>query len=279
MSYRIYPDNLPTAYGQEKLNMLRQRAEGQIGEITERFASILYPGIPVEAFHGFTAFSTGPKENTVDAVPSQPFHEIGLYQVEAGPRNGAAPNANPNAEDNHWGLLHDREEVKLLLGRNATMVHNAWKTALEDQIAVGLVNLRYHAEGLERALGHPFSADPASTWWLWCAFTAFSRGDSKAARVIARHWETLKNVDESSRWRRLRELVVDDIKNHHASSTGNVKSRSSYALVRTEQKAESGFLLAQTLGGNSAWFASCYQGSADDKALEDKLSRNAGPPP
>ena len=279
-SYRVYPDNVPRRYAREKLSLLRPRADHSkpIGDISARFAVTLYPDIPVEAFHGFTAFTTSPKENTTEAVPSQSFHEVGLYQVEAGPRGGPAPNPIANAENNHWGLLHDRVEVVQLLGRNATMIHNAWKTALDDQIAVGLVNLRFHAEGLEHSLGHPFSTDPSSTWWLWCAFTAFSRGNSKAAGVIRRHWETLKEVAENLRWRKLRELVVNDIIDGHASSTGSVKSRHSYSLIRTEQKAESGYLLAQDTNGNAAWFASCYEDTSADNALEDRLARNAGPP-
>jgi hypothetical protein len=99
------------------------------------------------------------------------FHEIGLYQTEAGTDPHRAPADEQHLESNNWALLHSHPKVVELLGRNATMIDGQWKKAVVDQIAVGLVNLRFeHAKRLEAALGHQFSTDPSSNWFVLCVF-------------------------------------------------------------------------------------------------------------
>jgi hypothetical protein len=122
--------------------MLLSRKSGPIGEITDRMVNIAFPGVPVDVFHGFTALAVNHGENTTDAT-SNSFHEVGLYQIEAGLRSGPAPNPDPRAPYNSWGELHDSRLIVRMLGRPATMEPNAWRSALEDQIAVGIANLSW----------------------------------------------------------------------------------------------------------------------------------------
>lgn len=274
---RSYVGGKPRTYAREKLGMLQRRKAGEIGEITARLVAIAWPGVPPEAFHGFTAFSTSPTENTTEATGNA-FHEVGLYQVEAGLRGGPAPNPDPRAEYNAWGALHDSELVRRMLGRAATMEHNAWKRALADQIAVGLANLKRHGDGINRALsGLGIGArDPASNWAVMTAFTAFSRGGAQARRVFGHFARELASVPEHGRWLRLRELVVDACRQQRGGIGAQPgRSGAAYALVRTEQKFESGYLLAVRTGGNAGWFVSRYPDSATGDALEDVITRVA----
>lgn len=278
MSFRPFPTNVPRTYATEKLGILTQRLNDPvIGPATKDFAVKVFPNVDAEVFHGFTSFTLSNDEDTFPKANSK-FHEIGLYQTEAGTDPHRAPAEEHHLESNNWALLHRHEAVIELLGKPATMINGEWKTALKDQIAVGLVNLRFeHAKRLKSALGHDFSSDPSSHWFILCVFTAFSRGQGGAKKLIAPHWDTLKNLAENDRWPALRRLVAADIDQGLTGSTNaEVKTRPAYAIIRTEQKFEAGRLLAQSSRGNADWFVSGYSSSAQDQALEEKLSLNAG---
>jgi len=293
---RSYPEGKPRLYAAEKLPLLRKRQlDAEIGPATERMAAIAFPGAPSEVFHGFTAFSTGPLENTTDSTKNK-FHEIGLYQVEAGPRSGPAPNSNPKLEYSNWARLAASELVMAMLGRAATVEEGAWKKAIDDQIAVGLANLRDHsrnmADGLARRLKkHGFTEadaqalskkvvprEPGSNWAVMWAFTSFSRGEGQFTSTLAAYLRELAEDTEATRWVKWRQLVNADIRAKKAGiGSKKGKKGAAYALVRTEQKFQSGFLLAQNTGGNAAWFQCAYTESAEDLDMEDRITRRAYP--
>lgn len=258
--------------------MLRGRKAGEIGRITARMVPIVFPGVSPDVFHGFTAFTMSPTENTTEAVLTQSFHEIGLYQVEAGLRTGPAPNQNPNATYNNWGKQAGSPLVRQLLGRSATMVPNAWKTALEDQIAVGLVNLRKDADDISRQLVAGIRPDPTrwSNWRIMLAFTAFSRGVGQAKAVFNAMEVDLSGIPEDQRWRAARRTVALSAAQPRPGIAAIVnrpgKTGAAYALVRTEQKYESGKLLAQNTG-DASWFTEGYTSS--DDAIEQAIAATA----
>ncbi|SKA89329.1 hypothetical protein SAMN02745166_01570 [Prosthecobacter debontii] len=296
MSSRTYPDAKPRLYADEKFKMIKNRLEDAvIGSATEAFGSIAYPGVPPEAFHGFTAFTMRVDEDTADAGNS--FHEIGLYQVEAGPSNKPAPNPDPEADNNNWVVLANGDLVRSMLGRPATMETGAWKHELKDQIAVGIANLRLHRDKMNAALLSKLKSSgydqataktllaavqPAtldSNWSVLWSFTAFSRGEGQFSKTLLPYVETLAQTPESERWLQWRALVLADVRAKKSNiATVRGKKGAAYALLRSEQKLQSGYELARRLGHDVSWFHSVYSESQKDVDDEDLLTRTGYPP-
>ncbi len=246
---------IPANYAEERLERMKRRWGDELGKRLRAMAPIAWPGAPPTVFLGFTAFARG-DEDTVDGNARQRFHEIGYFQTEAGLRDQPAPAPDPRAEYNSWGALADSELVVGLLGHPATMVPGAWKTAVADQTAVGLANLRRH---LARARPHLAPAlaptDLGGTWAVLLAFTAFSRGESQLARVLEPYADRLAAVDERARWSAWEALVADDIRDG-ATGIGARSGRggAAYAILRTRQKHDSGALAAATFHEPTEWF-------------------------
>lgn len=270
MSDRSYTSGLPAKYAEEKLSRLTRRWGAEFGEHLRAMTPVAWPGVPPTFFLGFTGFARG-TENTTDGVPAQRFHEVGYFQVEAGLRDGAAPNPDPTAEYNAWGRLHASDLVVQLLGHPATMSPNGWREDIAAQCAVGLANLKRHLGNARSKLPvslHP--VDPASTWAGLLAFTAFSRGAGQLAKVIAPYAAALAKVDEHARWDAWQRLVVADI-NAKVDNIGTRagKSGTAYALIRSRQKHDCGRLAASTVGEPVDWYLT------RDDAIDDTLTRRA----
>ena len=261
MGDRTWRTGLPDTYAREKHKALVKRWNGKLGAALAAMTPVAWAGVSPMAFLGFTGFSTGPTENTTEAVPGQSFHELGYFQVEGGMRDGPAPNPDPRAKYNAWGLLAATELVQRLLnGRPATMKPGAWKQAIDDQAAVGLANLLRHLANARRQLPeslHP--RDPASTWAVLLSFTAFSRGSGQLQKVIAPYAAKLGEMPEAERWTAFESMVAADIAKGAAgigARTG--KMGAAYAIVRSRQKHDCGKLVAASLGTevDRAWFLS-----------------------
>lgn len=270
MSNRNYTTGLPAVYAEEKRARLVKRWGGEFGEHIRAMAPLAWPGVPPTAFLGFTGFANR-AENTTDGVAAQKFHEVGYFQIEAGLRDGPAPNPDPSAEYNAWGRLHDSDIVVRLLGRPATMKPNAWREAVADQVAVGLANLQRHLGNARSKLPitlHP--ADPASTWAVLLAFTAFSRGAGQLAKVLTPYANTLAVVPEAQRWDAWQRLVVADI-NAGVRGIGAKAGRSgaAYAIIRSRQKHSCGEHAARALSLPVEWYLT------RDDAVDDTLARCA----
>lgn len=292
MSSRV---RTPTVYVGEKLAMIRRRAASPFGQAVQRMVGTVWPGVPWEAFLGFTALSMAPGDpagitedtGALDRNTGRPmnrFHEIGPFQTEAGPSQGYPGGAleapAPGDADNSWKRLHNDATVRQLLGgRDATMVPGAWRTAPDDQAAVGLVSLKRHSAGTNRMLDARIRpADPASLWNVAVAFTGFSAGDSAAAATINRYADSLARVPEAQRWGAFLEEVARDV----ARSTTGTRARPwtiaghrnpAYDALRTEQKLAVGRALAEG-GPRAAWFAVAL---ADRAAMERALVIGATP--
>lgn len=255
---RSWQTALPKNYAEEKQKMLRKRYGGKAGEALRAFVPKVWPGVPDSVFLGFTAFSMSMSENTTEAVSNQRFHEIGLFQVEAGLRDKPAPDPDPSGEYNNWGRLHDNSLVVELLGREAKMGHDEWKTAPEDQVAVGLVNLRKKLDSLNSKLPETVRAkDLTSTWAVLLAFTAFSRGGGQTLRCLRPYAEKLADFPENERWATFEHMVAYDIMKS-VDSIGNEDGRGGapWAIMRSRQKFDSGKLFAAENGQDTNWYGS-----------------------
>lgn len=285
-------DGLPSAYAVEKLPMLQRRRRGPFLAVVRPMAQVAFPGADpdamLDALLGFTAFSTSSRENTTDAVLSQRFHEVGLFQVPAGPRSGPAPNPDPGAANNAYTHEATSPLVKRLLGQpvdgpGASTRHNAWKPsndngtseadvrALREQSAVGIANLlddwasiraKLRGAGFEGLAG-----TPGSPWMFFLMFTAMSRGPTGAYNRL-RGSDSTRAADPHGWLRRLNDLpedqrivafatMVDEAVRARLDDVGGEKGRggSAYGIVRSLQKLRSGQLVAARSGGRAAWFA------------------------
>lgn len=249
----------PTAYGQEYGSTLRNRWSSAFGLAVRRMTPIVWPGVPPEAFLGFTSIAgsmNAGSVNTADPPVLNSFAEIGYFQTEAGERGQTAPAPDVNAHYNNWGKLHDDQLVIRALGHAASMVPNAWKQLPEDQAAVGLVNLRHYVTALAGLL--PAAAKPTrydTMYAVAMAFTAFSAGTNGARQLFTKYATQLASVPEVQRWQQLVYLLAKDIQNGFqppggAGRHGNV----AYDALRTMQKFEAGRQLALSTGGNAQWF-------------------------
>ncbi len=279
MSDRSWRAGLPVAYAAEKLPKLRSRWSRALGRELRRQAPIAWPRVPVTAFLGFTGFANRDEDTAEAADPAKRprFHELGYFQVEAGPVAGPAPNPDPRAPYNAWGALAGSELVVSLLGRDATLTPGAWRgeNGVPDQVAVGLANLRRHLANARAKIPaeiHPL--DPASTWAVMLSFTAFSRGAGQLAAVLERYAGALSGVPERDRWRAWEGLVVDDIyAGRENIGTRPGRGGAAYAILRTRQKHECGRAAAVALGlvDEAAWYL------APDARLDEQLARIAYP--
>lgn len=224
-----------------------RRWEGALGNAVRRYGDIIWSGVPNSALMGLSANSTGATENTTDAVANQSFHEIGYYQIPAGPRDGPAPNPNPNAHDNAWGQLATSTLVRQVLGRPATMVHNAWKTAIDDQTAVGLANYLRDGTTCTRLLHWDL---PVNSLAFWCvSILAYGVGATGAQRIITAY--DVVPGDEFI-WNLAYQIATTTHNTYHAKR-----------VVRCLQRYYTGLLLSQHISERTAWYGAQHDDLAD----------------
>lgn len=274
-------------YGHGHLSTLEARWKDGLGDTLRAMAPGIWPGVPYEAWLGFTSISYGMRprpgpnnatENTTDGVPGQRGHEVGFFQTPAGMVPGPAPNPDPDAPWNTWGRLHDHIWVtrKEALGRPATMVPDGWKTSLPDQVAVGLADLRAGSRGVSLCLGpsgvapeHTLvSGDPSpTTWAVALGFLAFSEGGGSACHWIKPYAARLALVPEARRWSALGGMIDADFRAGVHSAPG-----SKYKTAWT--KFESAKQLAHEVGRGAAWDAWYDEPdrTVPDPALWDRLN-------
>lgn len=254
--------------------MLRARRASDLATLIEHDLPILFPdaargdlAVHRDAFLAFTSIAMGWTENTTEALSTQPFHELGMFQTPGGPRSGPAPHPTAGA----YTTLGRSADVKQCLGgREANLAPGAWKTAHADQVAIGLANLRQDEHSLQRAMGADLvvTGQGFTPWRFWCMFTAFSRGPGQTANVLRAYRAELLATPVHTRLQRLRALVARDLRENRpgiGSRTG--KMGAAYAVTRTEQKLEGAALLADD-HGHGAWWTTRYTTSAEDATME-----------
>ena len=245
------------SYGDAELAKLRARWDGELGQIVREWVHLGWPEADPEVMAlcllGFTSTVVSWTENTTEAPRlaggRQPFHEIGIGNVPAGPWNGPAPNPDPRAANNAWGALAHSDLVTRLLGRAATMEPNAWKTAHRDQVAVWWADQQRNAASVRAGLhaGLRPATDTWSPYRVGLMFAGFSTGPSGTAAAFNRHDE-LADVAERGRWRAARGAALSD-------------SRLARVIYGADTKLESARALAAAIGSTAfaAWWASDSQ--------------------
>lgn len=220
---------------------------------------------PPEAFMGFTTVASSAKENTGTAhypdgrLVNPVFHEIGLFQTPAGPSSGPAPNEDASLPNNAWTRLSSTEYVRGMLGgRDAVTGADAWKTAISDQVAIGLADLRANMRAISKGIGAAGVKDPSSTWSTALGFLGFSRGATPNINDIKPFIPQLAAVPEKQRFSKLAELI-----DQRDANSSNFRARG--MILNAMRKFESGRLYA--------WHKSEAAGKAYD-AWYDRPSIN-----
>jgi N-acetylmuramoyl-L-alanine amidase len=251
----------------------------EFGDEFVRQSKAVFPGVPAEALMGFTlngkvkenttGFITGlederpPKRERppLGGVSAQKFHELGMFGVEGGPREGPAP-----AKDSAWTEAANSDEVKSLLGRPGNTKPGGW-LSVPDQIAIGLTNTRRHGRSVIKHKSFPAQARPAtenSLWFVALSFMAWSAGDGRAAQHVSNFSKELAAVPEGRRWGTFVRLLAEAGKKCTLKA-GPVKHASPfYSAVRTLQKIEAGRLLATERGSDLAFFDDGLGAERDD---------------
>lgn len=237
MSSRAIPGILPITYHNGKRS---KKARIMAIPFLNEFVQSVWPGTPTELWAGFMS-NGGGDEDTVPASATIRFHEIGYFGIEAGPRDLPVPNSDTSRQ-NTWFRFHNHPKVIELLGRPACMSpEGCWKESnggLRDQIAVGLVGMRYgQYEGLQRALRPEVRASSPSTFWaVVTTFMAWSAGYPSAAQIINRYAADLARVSEAQRWDTLVTLYAQDFLSNTVRSGPPRHGNVFYSLIRTQQK-------------------------------------------
>ena len=262
-SGRSYRNGTPEAFNREWGRRAQARWNGEEGRMVRGMAPVVFgTGVAPEIFIGF-GVSAGRTENTTTAKATQRFHEVGIYGVEAGLREGPAPNPDPRAPYSRWALFANTEDVRNALAaiegapRPATLAPGGW-VALADQTAVGLKNLKEHRAGAAAALsrrGIPTTADN-SQWGLFIAMMAWSAGDDRVANTFCRG-PIKRAIAAAPQDRRVGVAVkaLFEAGRDRRILPGPARSHTNpfYSLVRTLQKYEVAKTLAQATG-NGAFY-------------------------
>lgn len=300
MSSRNAETGRPSRYAREKLSMLRGRSpllKPIVDNMIPRAFRGVDPAFVSFVLQGFTSFSTGWGEDTVEADARQKFHEVGLFQVPAGPRSGPAPNSDPRADDNAYGRLAGSVIVRRMLsgsdtGRAASTTAGAWRPrnssmdadcvrAREDQVAVGIANLlEDEASFRTQAERHaPGSAGSSAGWSLYrflTMFTAMSRGPTGAFNRFKPYLRQLASINESQRSSALVHLVHEGIRARDPHALNDWKDGVCYAICRSWQKMLAGRELCIALGGPTDAFADAVI-APDVEALIADIGYTIGP--
>lgn len=254
----------PSAWAHDKLSTARTRNLGPVGVALHRMAPQVMPRVPIGAWLGFIANSSGPSEDTAESASPAPFHELGYFGTPAGPISGPAPNPNPAAPDNAWGHLANSDLVKQLLGgHGATMEAGAWRRqsggrvsddAINEQVAVGLADLKQNYASMRALLPANLQPDgvsvPVDVYGTALMFGAWSAGASRMASHVRKYAAAVGAQRGKARWGALLQAAINDPANHGSSHTDPA-----YSLLRSWQKLQVGQELATELHEDPGWYS------------------------
>lgn len=244
--------DLPSRYARDWLTRARARLADQAPAMRALQAQGLLAGVPTEILCAFIAPGSA-RSNTTDATAGKglevAFHEVGYYQVPAGPADrdpatkrprAPAPNPNPAAPNNAWGRLARDPDVVRALGHPATMAPDGWKSDLAAQHAVGFAMLRDDYRAAVRNLPAEIAPSGWNTpWGTAVMFTAFSAGPGGAAALFRRYAARLATVGEAFRFGALINAVCVDLQaGWKPGGTPDHHNNPVHRVLRTWQKFE-----------------------------------------
>ena len=241
----------PAEYAQGKLPTMRARAAGELGTLCQQWVPQAFGPCPWELAIGATAMATGQTE----LVPG-PLREIGFFNT-------------PTAT---WRTLRTDPLVRELLGRDAIAPDgDAWQSAVRDQTAVGLADLRRGQRAVADQLPTVAPATPGSAWGWYLALSAWSAGAGGTAGHLRPHAAQLAAVPSSQRVGAYLTALIGDVSAGRFSSSESLSHRNAaYSALRTLQKLECARLLARDLTGAIAldgWWDQLPTLSPDEGAL------------
>lgn len=261
-------DRTPDQYAADYVSTLQSRWNGPLGQYVRAVSPVIFPAAPPEAFVGFTTIGTQTADTGLPPV-SNAFHEIGFFQVEAGPGGGPSPGAR-GTSNNNWARLANDGRVTALLGRDAVMGDGEWRNAIADQTVVGLWNLSDAAEAVAAGLPAQIRpTDAGSTWNVALGFTGFSAGIGGARAAIVPYAARLAQVPESGRLAAWFDVVARDGATRRLGPAGE-HGNPAYDALRTWQKLAAGRALANAVGGDASWFNLGFGG--DEAAAQRGLT-------
>ncbi len=182
---RTFPQNLPAQYEIDKMPVLRQWWDNDVGAWMRAFWPQRFE-LPVASCFGFTS-NGSPTENTALSANHAAFSEFSHFGISGGWWELRVPNRDTRVE-NHYFDYHADARVFGMLGRAACMIPDCWlpqNGGLPDVTAVGIVTLEEHLRGVVRALPDVLRPKIASPWQsdLYC--WGWSAGSSRAAYQMA----------------------------------------------------------------------------------------------
>lgn len=275
----------PREWAHDRRHRLKQWATGDVGRWTREARDVCLPGVPVAAILGFfangkldentTGWIACSDEERADAVASKRFplkrsdpsdrevygnildtdlHELGPGGVEADcvptpVATGACP----------WVSLATSAEVVKVLGREG-VTGAAWHGAHQDQVVIGVANLRRHLRAIRAKLDLRLRWDdekPIRLWGWCCAMTSWSAGGGGTETHVEAYTTELAVVDEARRWGEFCRLAAaeDSEKRKHRADE--------YSALRSCQKLEAGRLACAFTQEDAGWF---LDGSDADRA-------------
>jgi len=270
MSYD--PAQLPANDWHDWIARAAKRDTGDTGAAVRRLQSRgLLADVPAQIFVAFTAPSTL-TNNTTDARIGKgaavAFHEIGLYQVPAGPAlrdaagvpQGPAPSPDPNASNNTWGrLARDRRIADPQTGylrRPAVMTPGGWKTAVEDQHAVGMVMLAdCYTASVRGLLAAVRPSKVGTPWGTALMFMGFSAGPANVGLLVNHFAAALAPVPEERRWGTLIHVAAMELQGGwEPGGSPDHHNNPVHRILRTWQKFEFAAELCRRTSGPATYF-------------------------
>lgn len=218
----------PTEYAEGKLPQMRARAAGELGRLCEAWVPEVFGPCPWELAIGATAMATGQTE----LVPG-PLREIGFF----------------NTPTETWRALASSELVRALLGRDAISPDGeAWREAVRDQTAVGLVDLLRGQRAFASALPALAPATPGGAWGWYVALSSWSAGAGGTATHLRPHAAQLAAVAGTQRVGAYVSLLIADVAaGRFSASDDRAHTNAAYSALRTLQKLECARALARSL--------------------------------
>lgn len=275
-----------------------------------------FPGAPATAFVGFCS-NAGRYEDTGAPIPGTrtirncDFHEIGYFNVEGGytfdfPISGtmrvdqqrarvcrnawdqnspsacplrAAPDPNVRHPWTNYARLgtHAHMSERDFVGHPASLAPGAWRTNLDEQVGVGLLNLRYHGNRVATISGLTAS-QPGTLWAVFMGFSGWSAGDGTIALHMRPFARDLNALPGPMRLGALVLALATRIQGG-AAYRGMHHSNPVWTVLRATQRLRAGRMLQRELGLPDGWYDLGLGGLEGEDTCFDVLARAAAGQP
>lgn len=253
---------------------------------------VAFPGAPPTAFVGFCSNADRYEDTGAPAPGSRhisniDFHEVGYFNVEAGytfqfditgtARTDQArsaecgrlwranapnqcplrpsPDPNPRHPWTNYARLgtHAYMSQPDFVGHPASLAPGAWRSNLDEQVGVGLLNLRHHGNRVATISGLAAS-QPGTLWAVFLGFAGWSAGDGTVALHLRPFRAQLEALPGPQRLGALVLMFADAIQNRRARYVGTSHANPVWTTLRALQRLRAGRMLQRALGLQEGWY-------------------------